>query len=304
MRRILAGGGFLAASLLFLLPAGGSCEGVTPIQRVLSGETRWEGDVSIDGVVIVTGEGSLSIGAGSRVLFTPRDDDGDGIGDSELRVEGVLRVEGTPDNPVLFTSAAALPAAADWKYIMINHARGAHVEHAVIQYAYSGIQVHYTRGTFRGLVARHNVDGFRFSTAPVLLENSLLTRNENGIRFEERGAGAVIRGNRITRNRIGVFAVIKCRGLTAFENNSIDENTDYAVKMGLEQREDLPMDGNYWGPVDPEKIPESFFDGRIEPSLGKVLYTPHLEERPEWAGKAENPEVPRPDSRPTETNLR
>ena len=189
-------------------------------------------------------------------------------------------MSGTEKDPVIFTSAASQPASADWKYVMINHAEGATVRNAVVEYAYSGIQIHYTRGSFSGIVSRHNVDGFRFSTAPVTLENSLLTENENGIRFEERGAGAVIRSNRITRNRIGVFAVIKCLGLTTFKNNSIENNSDYAVKMGIEQREDIPLKGNWWGSSDALEISGNFFDGRREPGLGRVEFEPYLLERP------------------------
>jgi hypothetical protein len=266
------------AALLF--PGRGMAGEETPIQQVIRQKDTWRKEVKVDGVVIVAKGGSLNIAPGTRVVFSVRDDDGDGIGDSELRVEGSLDVSGTENDPVIFTSAAAEPEPADWKYIMINHADSAIVSNAVVEYAYSGIQVHYTRGSFSGLVARHNVDGFRFSTAPITLENSLLTGNVNGIRFEERGAGAIIRNNRITRNRIGVFAVIKCRGLTTFEDNSIDNNSDYAVKMGIRQTEDVPMKGNWWGIDDPGTITTGFFDRRRESGLGRVLFEPFLKERP------------------------
>ncbi|UCG39429.1 MAG: right-handed parallel beta-helix repeat-containing protein [bacterium] len=255
----------------------------TPVQSVIKGDVRWRGEVSVDGIAIVTREGRLTIEAGTTVRFLQRDDDGDGIGDSELRVEGVLRVEGTPDRPVLFTSAAARPAPADWKYIMINHGRDAAVSNAVVEYAFSGVQIHYTRGTFRGLVSRHNVDGFRFSTAPVVLEDSLLTRNENGIRFEERGAGASVRGNIVTDNRFGLFAVIKCEGLSVMENNLFENNSEYNVKMGERQTTDLPLSCNWWGTSLDGEIRASFFDGRMEPGLGRVLYEPYLKERPTLA---------------------
>ena len=252
----------------------------TPIQQVIRLSDDWEGEIKIDGIVIVAKGGALNIAQGTRVIFSVRDDDGDGIGDSELRIEGSLKVSGTEDDPVIFTSGSLKPGPADWKYIMINHADGATVRNAIVEYAYSGIQVHYTRGSFSWIEARHNVDGFRFSTAPVTLESSLLTQNINGIRFEERGAGAVIRNNRITRNRIGVFAVIKCAGLTAFEKNSIYGNTDYAVKMGLEQKSDIPIADNWWGSGDPGEISGSFFDGRVEAGLGKALFEPFLMEEP------------------------
>jgi hypothetical protein len=254
---------------------------VTPVSHIIAGETVWDGDVLVDGVVIVTETGTLTISAGTTVRFAPRDDDLDGIGDSELRVEGKLMVQGSSDGPVLFTSAAAQPQAADWKYIMVNHARGVSMANTVIEYAYSAVQVHYTRGTFINLTARHNVDGFRFSTAPVSLEDSLLTDNVNGIRFEERGAGADIRKNRIVRNRVGVFAVVKCRGLTVFANNTIEENSDYNVKFGIDQSEDVPMKDNWWGSGESAAIEEAFFDGRMEYGLGRVLYEPFLGKRPD-----------------------
>ena len=252
----------------------------TPIQQVIRQEARWDKEVKVDGVVIVAKGGKLNIAQGTRVVFSVRDDDGDGIGDSELRIEGSLEVTGTGKDPVIFTSAAANPGPADWKYIMINHADGARVRNAVVEYAYSGIQIHYTRGSFSGLVARHNVDGFRFSTAPVTLENSFLTQNVNGIRFEERGAGATIRRNILSGNNVGVFAVIKCRGLTVFEGNLFEKNLDYNVKMGERQSEDIPMKENWWGHLESAAIEDTFFDGRIEPELGKVMFEPYLTEKP------------------------
>jgi len=252
----------------------------TPIQQVIRQKARWDKEVKVDGVVIVAKGGKLKIAQGTRVVFSVRDDDGDGIGDSELRIEGSLEVTGAENDPVIFTSAAANPGPADWKYIMINHADGANVSNAVVEYAYSGIQIHYTRGFFSGLVARHNVDGFRFSTAPVTLENSLLTQNVNGIRFEERGAGATVRRNILSGNKVGVFAVIKCRGLTVFEGNLFEKNLDYNVKMGQRQSEDIPMKENWWGHLESAAIKDTFFDGRIEPELGRVVFEPYLKKRP------------------------
>jgi len=102
----------------------------------------------------------------------------------------------------------------------------------------------------------------------------------NGIRFEERGAGATIRRNVVSGNEVGVFAVIKCRGLTVFEENIFEKNLDYNVKMGERQTEDIPMKGNWWGQIEPQAIEDTFFDGRIEPEVGRVLFEPYLMERP------------------------
>ncbi len=256
--------------------------------KVISENTVWSGEVLPDGIVIVRKGAVLTISPGTAVRFRRVDWDDDGIGDAELRVEGEIRILGTEEDPVLFTSAMEAPAVADWKYLMINHADGALVQNAVFEYAFSGIQVHHTRGTFRQIVSRFNADGFRFSTAPVLLEKSLLLCNNYGLRFEERGAGAIIRDNVISKNRVGIFAVVKSRGLTIFSGNNVEKNSSYNFKMGEEQTEDVPMQGNWWGTVDTDRIRESFFDSRMEPALGSVIFEPGLTERSLTAGPGGN----------------
>ena len=251
-----------------------------PVQEIIEGRAVWRGEADVEGLVIVRTGGELEIEPGTVVRFRPLDVDGDGIGDSELRIEGRLRVSGTGERPVVFTSAARDPAPADWKYVMINHAEGVEVHNAVFEYAYSGVQIHYTRGSFRGIVSRRNVDGFRFSTAPVTLTGSILVGNENGIRFEERGAGATITGNLIARNRVGLFAVTKCRGRTRFSDNVFEDNTGYNVKMGDRQADDLPLAGNWWGTADGSAVSDTFFDGRLEKELGTVIHEPVLVQRP------------------------
>ena len=277
IRLLCAAGAFLTA---FPVPALSGVPGTAEISKVIEAREKWSGEVRVDGVVIVREGGELTIAPGTKVLFIPGDVDGDGIGDSELRVEGALIVEGTAERPVIFTSAARNPAPADWKYVMINHARRAEVRYAIFEYAFSGVQIHYTRGSFEHIVSRYNVDGFRFSTAPVTLRESFLTRNDNGIRFEERGVGAVIEDNVIAENRMGIFAVVKCRGVTRFTGNILENNSSYSVKLGDEQHEDLPLAGNWWGTTDAGDIESTFFDAGMEPEMGRVLFRPYLKKRP------------------------
>ncbi len=264
----------LAAGLVLLAVPGLAAD------REIRGEESWRGGVTVDGVVTVRKGGSLTLEPGTTVRFVRRDLDGDGIGDAELRVEGWLRARGTPVAPVVFTSAQERPAPADWKFVIVDHGQGVEVANAVFEYAFSGVQVHYTRGSFTRIISRFNEDGFRFSTAPVVLTDSLLTENRHGIRFEERGAGASIRRTLITGNEVGVFAVVKAKGLTVFSDNVIEGNRLYNVKLGDLQRDDLPMGGNWWGGLRGDALLATFFDGRREPGLGKVLPDPLLPARP------------------------
>ena len=81
----------------------------------------------------------------------------------------------------------------------------------------------------------------------------------------------------------GIFAVVKCRGLTVFDGNTIEDNSDYNVKLGISQSEDIPLEGNWWGSSENAAIEETFFDGRRSAGLGKVEFEPFLKERPSLA---------------------
>src|SRR5512137_1614836 len=84
---------------------------------VIADTQVWEGEVRIRGIVTVKKDWHLTIRPGTRVVFEPLDRDGDGIGDSELLVEGGLVARGTRAAPIIFTSGAAQPKPADCKYL-------------------------------------------------------------------------------------------------------------------------------------------------------------------------------------------
>ena len=275
---------FLVLLTAVVIQAPGYSAAQSRVSQVITGKVQWSGEMVLDGIIIVKKGSVLTVSPGTVVRFNRKDWDDDGIGDAELRVEGTIRILGSEKEPVLFTSAMKTPSPADWKFLMINHADGALVQNAIFEYAFSGIQVHHTRGTFSRIVSRYNVDGFRFSTAPVLLEKSLLVCNNYGLRFEERGAGAIIRDNVISGNRVGVFAVVKSRGLTIFTGNNIEQNSSYNFKLGEGQSDDVPVQGNWWGTADPDDIRETFFDSRMEPAMGSVIFEPSLPERSLGAG--------------------
>ena len=76
----------------------------------LGGETlttaqSWSGDVFVTGNLVVQGV-PVTLAAGTRVLFAPVDQDGNGVGDYTLRMTNcTLNVQGQNGNPVTFSSA-------------------------------------------------------------------------------------------------------------------------------------------------------------------------------------------------------
>jgi len=240
------------------------------VDAVIADRQVWQGEVRIRGVVTVKKDGHLTILPGTKVVFTPLDRDGDGIGDGELLIEGGLVARGTPRAPIVFTSGAAQPKAADWKYLYLDFARKGEIAHVISEYAYSGVQIHFCRATVTDSEFRHNVDGLRFSTVNLVAAGNRMHHNTYGVRYEERRSQAHLHHNDIRDNDIGLFVVTRSDDAALIEYNNIAGNRQYNVKMGLEQPGDVTFPRNWWGTRDPATIEQTFFDGRRDQSLGRV----------------------------------
>jgi hypothetical protein len=237
---------------------------------VIEGAVTWSGEVHIDGIVTVKKTGRLVIEPGTRVLFEPRDEDGDGIGDAELLVEGSLIARGTAEAPIFFTSAASKPKPSDWKYLYLDFARDADLDYIVSEYAYSGLQIHFCKARVTNSMFRYNVDGLRFSTVNLFAAGNRIYANRHGLRYEERGSEVVFHHNDIRENEIGVFVVTRSVDNAQIERNNIADNRQYNVKLGWQQPGDVTLPNNWWGRLSPDAITETFFDQRLDASLGTV----------------------------------
>ncbi len=246
-----------------------------PVRGIRHDET-WRGEVRVRGSVVVQKGATLTIMPGTTVRFERIDVDGDGIGDSELCVEGGLVAEGTRERPILFTSAEAQPAPRDWKYLFINLSRRAVLSHCVSEYAFSGVQVHFSRASVSRCTFRRCVDGLRFSTAEGEFTENRMTGNVYGVRYEERGSTVLLARNEITGNKVGIFCVMESPGRIVIEGNRIHGNADYDFKLGNRQRTDIPARRNWWGTADPAAVRAKIFDKGTEPELGAVLFEPLL----------------------------
>ena len=271
----------LALSPLLMLCLSTACAPLKPpapevlhlTDAVIEDEVVWSGEVRITGVVVVKKSGHLTILPGTRILFEKIDRDDDGIGDSELLVEGGIVARGTAEAPILFTSAAREPQKADWKFLYLDFAREGVIEHIVSEYAFSGIQVHFCKASILNSVFRHNIDGVRFSTVNLEVAGNLIHGNTHGLRYEERRGRAHVHHNEIRDNDIGIFVVTRSDDNSLITRNNITNSRLYQVKLGLEQHSDVTFPTNWWGTDDPSGIEKSFLDHSFDPALGKV-YAP------------------------------
>jgi parallel beta-helix repeat protein len=116
---------------------------------------------------------------------------------------------------------------------------------------------------------KNNYGGIRFMSGPAEIRHSLFEGNHIGIRAY-RG-DALISENVLTGNDIGIFIREKGGGLTIKRNN-LFSNTDYNIRVGDFNAEDVDARDNFWGGASPS---ETIFDERKEPGIGKVIYEPN-----------------------------
>ena len=158
--------------------------------------------MTVVGQVVVKKGATLTILPGTTVRFAWLDEDGNGIGDGELNVEGRLVARGTRERPITFTSAREQPAPKDWTFVMISTSRESVVEHCLFEYAFTGLQVHLSSAAVRNSRFRRNFEALRFSTSEIVVERNEIAGNTYGIRYESRGSTGVHHPQHHRRQRV------------------------------------------------------------------------------------------------------
>lgn len=242
-------------------PSEGPFSFAWPLQSLLTDAT-WRGAIAVNHPITVSRGVVLRIAPETKIEFSK------GTG---LAVKGRLSAEGTRGGKILFTSMQKQDAA-DWDELLIEHAEGSVIAHCIFEYATWGIHSHFTNLTVTDSHFRKNYGGMRFRSGPVVVKNSLFEDNAIGIR-SYRG-NALITANNVTRNDTGIFVREKGSGLQ-ITNNNLFSNSNYNIRVGDFNSEDVRASNNWWGHVNPA---DTIFDGRKEPGIGKVLFEPHLQD--------------------------
>lgn len=242
----------------------------------LKTDTTFSGTVHIRGQCVIKRGATLTILPGTEVKFLWTDEDNNGIGDGELTVEGRLIASGTREKPIRFTSGRDKPAPKDWTFVQISVSKDSVVENAVFEYAFTGLQIHYSTATVRDSLFTGNYEGMRFSTADVMIEHNDFNQNGYGIRYEANGSRTIVRKNSFTGNGVAFFPVRKCWDSVKISENNVTGTKTYNVKLGQTQDRDIVASENWWGTADREAIAESLFDKRKDAALGKVVFEPYL----------------------------
>ncbi len=262
------------------------------VGEVISSDTTWRGRVTIRGQLLVARGATLTVLAGTQVRFERVDENGDGVGDGELRVLGRLLVRGKPGAPVRFSSAATQPRAKDWSYVLLFTTREeSHVQHAIFEHAFTGMQAHFSKATIRDSVFHNNVEGIRFGRAEIAIEHNEIRDNQRGIRQHRIEDPITIVGNEIANNDVGIFLVPSGQNTIGFSAkryaigkqqrtqplvrlNNISSNRRHNYRLGERFAYDIEVSDNWWGSSAREKISKGIFDHEDDPALGRVLIEP------------------------------
>lgn len=113
----------------------------------LAQDETWLGTVKLLGDLMIPPGVTLTVEAGSRILFPQLQDDWGGGKDKmlgALLVEGSLIAEGTQTSPILFSSDSEFPIAGDWYGIRVKTSSADSsilLQNCIVEYGVRGIEV-------------------------------------------------------------------------------------------------------------------------------------------------------------------
>jgi parallel beta-helix repeat protein len=232
--------------------------------KTIQAYITWYDRIYLQDTVTVHLGSTLRIAPGAKIIFSK------GVGMNILG--GKLIALGEKDKRIIFTS---LTKSEDnvWNEILLEYANGSVFSYCDFEYATWAVHSHFTDLKIVNSRFRKNYGGMRFRSGPIEISKSLFTENVIGLRAYR--ANAMIMENNITNNEIGIFVREKGGGLTIRRNN-IYSNTNYNIRSGDFNEEDIDARENWWGTDNPA---ETIFDGRKEPGVGKVIFEPFYKEK-------------------------
>jgi hypothetical protein len=261
---------------------------------VIRTDTLWEGEVVVEGTVYVARGVTLTINPGTVIKFKKIDLNHDGVGDSKIRVSGRLIARGKPNDMIRFTSAEKNPNKMDWSYLLFFVSSDeSTVSYCIFEYAFTGVQVHFSNAVITDSVFFNNQEGIRFGRTELRIEHNDIHNNIYGIRHTRLEGSVRIAYNNIKNNRIGIFLVPSNQNIVNFTDtfykkdsfpefqpivsyNNISYNDEYNYRLGERQGYNILLKDNWWGSKKDKDISDTIYDEKMDKTLGKVVYKPYL----------------------------
>jgi hypothetical protein len=159
--------------------------------------------VLIDGTVMVSPIARLTVAPGTVVRFAFRDTDGDGVGESEIFIQGRLLAEGTPERPIVFT---ALEGTGPGRWGAINlmgsDAEESRLAWCLVESSFRGLHSHFSRFRVEHSVFRGNFRSMQFQESAAAIVDCAVTGSASALRF--RDSTAALEGLAVFGNTLGI----------------------------------------------------------------------------------------------------
>ena len=151
--------------------------------------TEWSGDIVVETSIFVPSGVILTITPGTKVRFTPYRGYTNPGGRLSMRVEGTLRVLGTANDPVWFTSAATQPINGDWSMLrLVNASAQTEIRFAIFEFAQQGLNMWNSSPTVSDVIVRwNNWEGIYLESycKPTIERARIYQNGYNGIAMEQ-----------------------------------------------------------------------------------------------------------------------
>ena len=278
--------------ILLFLPVYLSAQ--TIVNGSINRNTRWFGQVYIDGDVTVQKGATLFIEPGSRLVFRANSDktkSGKDPNRAELTVLGALIANGEAgDGQIVFTTEASSPQPGSWYGIILkNRAAPSVLKNCIVEFAYKGISCYGSSPEISACEARYNQ--YAGISAEVLsaaaIRGCSLVNNAFAGLLCELGATPLVEKTLISHNTNGVLIFDRSRPdlgrYAAKEGESAGENRIFNnIETDIYNRStyDVYAQNNNWNSNNLPEIQNRIKDREINPSYGKVLFEPLYGRRP------------------------
>jgi len=247
-------------------------------ENILTGNIHWEGEVRIQGKVVIEKGATLTIAPGTRVLFMPYTEENPDqkrgpheLRGSKLLVHGQLVARGTAYEPIVFSYYDSNAPAGSWGGIKIQDAEEVYFYNCEFRQAMNAIHSCRSWVSIEYSKFENNKVGILFHNARLFIERNLF-RN-NGTAFYYLSGSPVIAENKIANNDNGLVIADVSEDYL-IEKNSFLENRSYNVGLGERVRRSVNLRNNYWGKKAGDASELRLFDGRSSLWKGEINYLP------------------------------
>jgi len=268
-------------------------------QEFVSGEitknTRWRGEVYINGDVSVPQGVILTIEEGTKVFFKPNTDvqkSGKDKERSEIIINGILRAKSSSTfRPIVFTSSAKNQQMNDWYGLTIkNFFDQSVLENCIVEFGYKGLTCYGSSPLIKGGEFRFNHNSgisCEVKSNPLIRGVIIFGNGFAGINCE-LASNPVISGCTVSENNYGIvifsrsapdLGTVSSNGQNSTGENRISNNFDYDVYN--HSTETIYAQKNVWMSSNSREIQTIIYDKLDNPSYGEVVFKPvYVEKKP------------------------